>query len=463
MGIVCKTFPFWGWVAGSGGAEVVWIAGVEGGREDAFGGMELAQVKWWDRAERLEDWLARQQEADVVCFDNIRPGASHAVWKLPGVELVIWFGSYSRGNVPLGWIRTSHLIRHSELGGVTNGEFVVHLATRSDAPLAKLPQEVGVRMYLASIIDKTANGVPCSPPTNAEDVLVDLRQLGDRYVVPSVFSRTGFVRRKLSSKEVNLVWDLPATITKSCPPRLVERLVEEVRLPFKIRVHALSVLTDFSDALATGEPARSVIKEQAGDSQPGLKSKHEENAGRDAKATKADDAEVPRWLWNERLHLLDKGASEEEVKRIDQVLERFRGRLHARWVRNLSRSFWRWVCVERTAGRFVPRQAISAGLAAIGHALKSDWWEWKGGSAPFFWRWPAAFQKTIRDGLPPRFIDKPPANKKPQRVPKDAEELALVVAKVNKLRARKYIAVGEVRSLINMFPVSKGESDIRLV
>jgi hypothetical protein len=46
-------------------------------------------------------------------------------------------------------------------------------------------------------------------------------------------------------------------------------------------------------------------------------------------------------------------------------------------------------------------RTLLAGGKALFYASQATWWEWEGGSFPFFWRWPPEFLWEIRDGMPP--------------------------------------------------------------
>ena len=105
-----------------------------------------------------------------------------------------------------------------------------------------------------------------------------------------------------------------------------------------------------------------------------------------------------------------------------------------------------------------------AGVADCTHrASQASFWDWNGGSSPFFWRWQPAIQRDMRDGTP-LFVTGPlPSNTKPQRMPHDPTIAERIMAKVNKVRLRCYIAVGLVLSLTAYFHVPKGDDDIRMV
>jgi hypothetical protein len=48
------------------------------------------------------------------------------------------------------------------------------------------------------------------------------------------------------------------------------------------------------------------------------------------------------------------------------------------------------------------------GRDALEKATRATWWEWPGGSTPFFWRWPLYARSVVRDGHPPWFTSDPP-------------------------------------------------------
>eukprot|EP00978_Attheya_sp_CCMP212_P001843 scaffold3811_cov53-Attheya_sp.AAC.2 len=101
---------------------------------------------------------------------------------------------------------------------------------------------------------------------------------------------------------------------------------------------------------------------------------------------------------------------------------------------------------------------IEAGVDAIARAARTTWWEWKDGSRPFHWRWPDEYIETVRDGLPVYFIRKPP-----KQDIKEKKIKALVLAKLKKVRDRRYIAPRQVVGLICFFEVAKCDCDIRMV
>jgi hypothetical protein len=193
-----------------------------------------------------------------------------------------------------------------------------------------------------------------------------------------------------------------------------------------------------------------------------------QSTSRSHASIKSDMAAVPTHLWDERLGLNEERSGPAvSLGLIRRGLKWVRAGLHAIWCRRVGRSFWQWVIKEKADcakhGRKFDKRVYAPGLAAIDYALESDWWKWKGGSAPFFWRWPAHCMQEIRDGLPPRFIGPPPSYRRPQRVPADKDTVEKIRAKLQKFRQRGYISKGLVESLMSLYEVPKGLTDIRIV
>ena len=119
--------------------------------------------------------------------------------------------------------------------------------------------------------------------------------------------------------------------------------------------------------------------------------------------------------------------------------------------------WWRW-------RHKAHKVSISAARDGIGRAMETTWWEWTDGSTPFFWRWPAFYLETIRDGLRVWFDDKEvPCNKLPQRREHDEDVRRKMRGKLKIVRGRRYITRGVVRSLTSYFSVPKGLEDVRMV
>jgi hypothetical protein len=106
---------------------------------------------------------------------------------------------------------------------------------------------------------------------------------------------------------------------------------------------------------------------------------------------------------------------------------------------------------------------LEVGRDAILKATQATWWDWTGGSIPFFWRWPPYARLVVRDGHPPWFVAPPPRNVKPQRPEQDPDIWTMMEAKMVAVLAKGYITEGNVLSLTSYFAVPKGTNDICMV
>jgi hypothetical protein len=125
-----------------------------------------------------------------------------------------------------------------------------------------------------------------------------------------------------------------------------------------------------------------------------------------AKAVKADDAEIPLWLWNDRIR--SENASQEERERLFTWL-RVLG--HGRYVRALTRdsaaymlarhgSGWQTKARRSKAGPLTERgrnrEAIASMLWHNGH---TSWFEFNAGSRLIHFRFPMLYREEAQDGV----------------------------------------------------------------
>jgi hypothetical protein len=140
------------------------------------------------------------------------------------------------------------------------------------------------------------------------------------------------------------------------------------------------------------------------------------------------------------------------------------------WKQKIGRDFRRWVGKMDLAGWWQNAEErmtmLRSGGKALFYALEATWWEWDGGSFPFFWNWPLEFVRKVRDGMPPRFIHDPPAcmdRQRPNSNPLFAEQERKKVFKVIKRGYLRLVKRNELQSLMHYFSVPKGDTDIRMV
>mmetsp|Transcript_12347 Transcript_12347/g.17590 ORF Transcript_12347/g.17590 Transcript_12347/m.17590 type:complete len:113 (+) Transcript_12347:2055-2393(+) len=104
-------------------------------------------------------------------------------------------------------------------------------------------------------------------------------------------------------------------------------------------------------------------------------------------------------------------------------------------------------------GTFVHKQ----GEAAIRYANMASWWEWQGGSALFYWRWPEEFLDNLLFGVRPIFHHAPPQVLSHQSIIKDKRVFQQVKQKVKKVVHRGYIELTRktnIHATMYMFQVS---------
>jgi hypothetical protein len=196
----------------------------------------------------------------------------------------------------------------------------------------------------------------------------------------------------------------------------------------------------------------------------------------DVKAAKMDDAEVPILLWDERLintypvASVMNTTSRTEVYWSLDVLRSFFLRI---WMRRIRHSFLRYLKITWPQFNITMKpelhnpneesneffKDIVAGRDCITYSTRCTWWEWKGGSRLFFWRWVNEFKLHARDGIPICWLpNKQPTSKKLQPPVKDKIVKQQMITKLNKVRHKGYVKPGFVRSLIKFFSVPKGSS-----
>jgi hypothetical protein len=228
---------------------------------------------------------------------------------------------------------------------------------------------------------------------------------------------------------------------------------------------------------------------------------------RERKATKANDAKVPEFLWEE--HLLQDCPTPWVVAErtwLRQAIVLLCTRMLKWWKRRVARSFLAWIkrenpelayakgahapVVSYDGHRYVWKSGdgkndnldgfceykkwwksrmlvanadLRPGADAIRRAAKSSWWNWNDGLRPFHWRWPRWYQGTIQDGLKVHFQGKKPAYRKAQRCSPEQDTRRKMREKLKAVRDRRYITPGFVKSLTSFFSVPKGDDDIRMV
>ena len=196
------------------------------------------------------------------------------------------------------------------------------------------------------------------------------------------------------------------------------------------------------------------------------------------KAVKADDAAVPEFLWNDRIHLGDdlQGKKEGLTGFRAFGLQLFRRALYLDCMEYLEMEYgadWRELLKsgklkERSADGKLTQigKELDAVRGILWHANETNWFEYLAGSRLHHFRFPIRYRKEARDGTRIYFETEGPSSR--QRQPDiPPEMLDQVREKIKKVIKRRYMTrvttEWDIKSLIKFFAVPKGERDIRMV
>jgi hypothetical protein len=371
------------------------------------------------------------------------------------------------------------LSHFGDAGGVLDARWMFQSNRPFRAPLAtvaRAPSQIINRALKLPSRNKPKES-PSEPILDAETISSlpgDCHKLWFR--CPSVFTNKGVVR-KLSLGELCNIYDLPVA---ACPDGLrpyFNEITDTSTLPFlaapplkvslKIYESWKEVPYSIDTSLTRPQPCFNFSNTMY---ETGVDFAVEE-AHR--QAVKADDAEVPIHLWNNRIWR-KKLHSE---KALHGFRERFTGRCPLDAIRCGLLRYWRKLVrssfqlyLDTTYGRHrtEPKEGnlardLEQGRDCLDKAGAADWWEWKGGSTLFFWRWAPEFQAFARDGQPLWLHSPHPQYKQPQRKEVDPSVYSLIKEKLQNVANKGYIGPGTVTSLTSYFAVPKGTSDIRMV
>ena len=470
VGVVAKRYPFWNWCLEAFGRHC-WTAirEVSGPKPDD----DVALIPL-ERKPLGE--LLREQPVEVLLFEDGFPRRWDDVWTAESVKAVVWFQGRKRHDEEDDWRCEVHKLSHHELGGVTDGVFHVMIATRrNDRAVAWEPSPGLGWNKLGSVTDPTVgNGhkmssqlEPIQPGMiQTDEGLLSWKGRRDPVLTRSVFFPGGWVKRRLTPKELLMAMDAPATRIQNATLPEMEYWSTQSFVPFKIRMEVLTALANTMESNRKRlrvTPCETAIDgkrrkkemdtrptmsemESTADKKLSLGDWGDQEKERALTSAKADDAEVPVYLWDQQvLSKLVKAAPfpGTEPEKISRALDSLRGLCLRWWKRRLAREFADWwrerILRAKMTGTPPDLRSAQKGAAALAHAADATWWEWVGGSAPFFWRFPLEFQEALRDGEPVRWIGPPPHYWRPYQMPKDSTTRERQVAKVAKARRQRYI------------------------
>ena len=330
------------------------------------------------------------------------------------------------------------------------------------------------------------------------------------YAIPSVFKSTGWVRRRLTPKEWLVLHDVPVdmiadladdttarnAISLCVSPLVVGELFrswwgslsgggtrkEAIKVQIGVDAPIVCVDADHQDVgvrQATVTAEGEVVTKEDGREEDTSTTEEKDNQAIEvdeedqarlsiikaqhdlAKAVKADDAEVPVYLWNDRICRGE--ASENEARSLEILRTWFTQIYRCRLCRDCIRYL-----VKKHGGGWSRQAKAEVDRAAmreiLWRAANNEWFEFPFGSRLHFFRFPARYQALARDGVPNFFISSGPTQRRPQPAP-TPEATEILRGKLAKMIQRKYLVTPTTRiaSLIQFFAVPKGEGDWRVV
>lgn len=505
----------------------------------------------WSISEDFEPQLHRQNEpkyfrtdssnlfmaiddkatVDVLLIIGKTAPNDRAYWERPELKVVMWIverGKERQGakanarRWPVGWEIIMSQVGHDEVGGVTNGRFVLGVAIRKGQSMFTFQLEKDrASNSLKQVLNPRERGrlmkgkteLVQNSKTNTPSGLLDWKRRRGQVLAPSVYSTTDLVQRVLTEVELASALDAPAHLTQD--KSNVER-INTVLVPGKIISHLLDGLhlvennvchrkrkweslnseekqADVVDGDVTGTKKRHERSQTGNISKKRTRSPERRNrndvpevkmSSRDwftrssdqgvaTKATKSDNADVPAHLWDlrvlEGLPWLENKMNcfrgpelANQVKRGIEILRNFFLKV---WKRKVLNELETWMKIQGPSlSNFTIAQRRAAEVKK--HVLGASWWTWDQGSTLFFWRWPLTYLEDALYGMKPRFDSQAPEYFVPQ--PKyDSEAIRMKVKnKVAKVIDRGYIQLcpqDKLASLMFMFDVPKGDDDIRMV
>jgi hypothetical protein len=412
-------------------------------------------------------------------------------------------------------IKSWRRISHSEVGGLTTSRWLIGSSKigceRSLPDNSILCNTLGLRRRLVDVIKDTTSGAVVEIPEKSMPTLVVLSKasLRQTFILPSVFSRTGWVQRKLILKESGALFDFSELLIARIQDKEASVEWDVNATPLKIVQIARTILFYAIGAIGIevgdGAGTASVDLLIQSDDLPSTETANCVELNNASflkaygnKAGKDDDASIPVELWNSYLFIKHIPDVKYDPTVHGPALEVLRNKFAFRvYIRSVTKSFFNYIKSEygndwlkryfrtrlslqkgkkRKRTPSIPElklydyttfQEIHAdlevGLDGLMRVMKGSWWEWKDGSTLFFWRWPKEIRRWARDGVPVFVQGKLPRWKHKQRLPTSTVKAEKMKNKLMKSVDRRYICDGSVSSLINCFAVDKGIDDIRLV
>jgi hypothetical protein len=193
-----------------------------------------------------------------------------------------------------------------------------------------------------------------------------------------------------------------------------------------------------------------------------------------SKAVKADDAEVPMHLWNDRVSIPGlpaetRNAALDGIRRL--AFRLFMSNLLTDCIQHMAESHGKnWSTKPRKVAKGGTINELGRDRDAIAnmlwHSTHTNWFEYNAGSRLIHFRFPKHYRKEARDGIRPFFEKSGPTTQQSQPTIDDPVTCAKVMEKIKKVIKRRYLTTSSgatIKSYIKYFAFPKGEDDIRMV
>jgi len=215
--------------------------------------------------ENLVDKIFSEYPVTVILCEKRGPSLNCPVWKDSSFKVMISPGAERLTNLPGDWRVQQKRILHRDLGGVSNGSWVVTVTVRASYVCRLLNYSILPQGSLLNCLDQGVRGQPCAAPGSEQEISEGLSTAGlsarmkvfpcgtkrdALFLIPTYTSRTGWCRRRLTDQELNWIWDVPESLVRitGLPRKGVPG--SPAWVPLKIRnalVRALSAMQNQSE------------------------------------------------------------------------------------------------------------------------------------------------------------------------------------------------------------------------
>ncbi len=391
LGIFASVLPSWYFAATAAQMTVSWVVCLDSSNKDFFLAALGSSIPLFTIEESCE--LA---PVHIIAVNDVVPRSfQRCLFSQASAGPLLIFDTWIR-RVPPGLHKRYIDLGHGSTGGVTDGQFKFTLVSHdvsivvklsdfdfpiypNDALISILSRTVGGSRtgFKASRVPSTGSSTSVLPVYSNNHMLYygnglcphvsNLHEV--QFLCPCVYPSTPWLRRKLTTHELGLVFDLPSSYTQRLGSTKLTALTRLLRSPVKpmsvLFLHLFryawpesasfpsnddsagqSSPSEFDDSPGGGAfsvPSQAVLVEEQVDtsSVTDILEVPADEDNRNAVAVKSDDAPVPVFVWRRQLErILDISIPENIYERGADLL---RAKLLCMWRRGLLRHFWLWV------------------------------------------------------------------------------------------------------------------------